>query len=87
MNTKPIPAIITLIAACISCVASLIGHVGLEIFTMRLLVTVICFLAIGSVVKLLMDKGLKQPEEPASDHEEENGKDDSSGETVDEDEE
>lgn len=63
MNTKPIPVIITLIAAGISCVASLIQNVGLHIFTVRLLVTVICFYIIGSIVRVAFDRGLKTMDE------------------------
>lgn len=79
MNTKPIPAIITLLAAGISCLASVIQGVEFSVFTVRLLVSVICFLVIGSVIRFIADKSLQTleeeseteetPEEPAEDTE------------------
>lgn len=63
MNTKPIPIIITLIAALVSCVASIIQHVSFTIFTTRLLWAVIIFGVIGSIVKVILDKSLNVMEE------------------------
>lgn len=71
MNTKPIPIIITLIAALVSCVASIIQHVSFTIFTTRLLWVVIIFGVIGSIVKVILDKSLNVMEEETDEENEE----------------
>ncbi len=71
MNTKPIPIIITLIAALVSCVASIIQHVSFTIFTTRLLWAVIIFGVIGSIVKVILDKSLNVMEEETDEENEE----------------
>lgn len=71
MNTKPIPIIITLIAALVSCVASIIQHVSFTIFTTRLLCAVIIFGVIGSIVKVILDKSLNVMEEETDEENEE----------------
>lgn len=71
MNTKPIPIIITLIAALVSCVASIIQHVSFTIFTTRLLGAVIIFGVIGSIVKVILDKSLNVMEEETDEENEE----------------
>lgn len=71
MNTKPIPIIITLIAALVSCVASIIQHVSFTIFTTRLLWVVIIFGVIGSIVKAILDKSLNVMEEETDEENEE----------------
>ncbi|MCR4694232.1 MAG: hypothetical protein K5773_02775 [Pseudobutyrivibrio sp.] len=64
MNTKPLPIIITLAAAFISCVISIIEHVDFSVFVMRLLITVAIFLVLGTIVKLVLDYSFKTLEEP-----------------------
>jgi hypothetical protein len=71
MNTKPIPIIITLIAALVSCVASIIQNVSFTIFTTRLLWAVIIFGVIGSIVKVILDKSLNVMEEETDEENEE----------------
>lgn len=56
MKTKTIPIIITLSAASISCLFSLIGHADMRIFVLRLLVSVLLFYVIGCFVKFFVDK-------------------------------
>lgn len=63
MNTKPIPIIITLIAAFISCIASVIQRVSFDIFTKRLLLAVICFAIIGIIVRVVIERSFKTMEE------------------------
>lgn len=72
MNTKPIPIIITLIAALVSCVASIIQHVSFTIFTTRLLWVVIIFGVMGSIIKVVLDKSLNVMEEETDEENEEN---------------
>ncbi|MBR5637563.1 MAG: hypothetical protein IKW81_11600 [Pseudobutyrivibrio sp.] len=55
MNTKPIPIIITLAAAFLSCVISIVQRVEFAVFVSRLLVVVIIFLCMGTVIKMILD--------------------------------
>ncbi|MDD6194241.1 MAG: hypothetical protein PUB19_05015 [Lachnospiraceae bacterium] len=79
MKTKSIPIIIILIAAAISCFASVIQGVSFDIFTKRLFWTVIIFAIIGVIVSIVMHQGFRtmeseeeQTEEVAEDTELEN---------------
>ena len=63
MNTKPIPIMITLIAAFISCIASVIQGVSFGVFTKRLLLSVLCFAVIGIIVRVVIDRSFKTMEE------------------------
>lgn len=79
MKTKSIPIIIVLIAAAISCFASVIQGVSFDIFTKRLFWTVIIFAIIGVIVSIVMHQGFRtmeseeeQTEEVAEDTELEN---------------
>ncbi|SDB10985.1 hypothetical protein SAMN02910298_00543 [Pseudobutyrivibrio sp. YE44] len=55
MNTKPIPIIITLAAAFISCVMSIVQDVDFSVFVGRLVVVVLIFMFLGTVIKLILD--------------------------------
>lgn len=76
MKTKSIPVIIVLIAAVISCFASVIQGVSFDVFTKRLFWTVIIFTVIGVVVSILMNRGfqtmVEDAREDAQEIEEEN---------------
>ena len=58
-NTKTVPIVITLAAAFISCLMSILQHVEFQVFTMRLLVTVVIFLVLGTIAKLVLDYSFK----------------------------
>ena len=62
MNTKHIPIIITLAAAFISCVMSIIQRVEFSVFVSRLLVVVIIFLTMGSIIKMILDYAFRELE-------------------------
>ena len=62
MNTKPIPIIITLAAAFISCVVSIIQRTDLTVFVSRLLVVVIIFLTMGTIIKMVLVFAFKELE-------------------------
>lgn len=62
MKTKSIPIIIVLIAAAISCFASVIQGVPFDIFTKRLFWTVIIFSVIGVIVSVVMRRGFQTME-------------------------
>ena len=55
MNTKPVPVIITLAAAFISCVISIMQRVEFSVFVSRLLIVVVIFLVMGTIIKMILD--------------------------------
>ena len=63
MNTKPIPIIITLLAAGITCLVSAIQRVPFAIYTKRLFIAVVCFALIGTVIKVILDRSFPVMEE------------------------
>ena len=64
MKTKPIPIIITLAAAFISCVISIIQRVDFSIFVGRLFVVVLVFLGMGTIIKMVLDYSFRTLEPP-----------------------
>lgn len=73
LKTRPLPIIITLIAAGLSCVLSIIQGKDFGTFFLRLLVSVIVFSFLGSLVKILLDYifNRKPKEEETKEDEEE----------------
>ncbi len=63
MNTKPIPAIITLVAAFICAIMAFVNHMNMLAFMKALLVVVITFLILGVVVKFVLDINFNRKEE------------------------
>lgn len=82
MNTKPIPIIITLLAAGISCLVSAIQGVSFGIYTKRLIITVVCFAVIGIVVRVVLDRSFAVMEPKSEDEEQEVEEDESTLEDV-----
>ena len=66
MNTKPIPIIITLAAAFISCVISIFQRVDFSVFVSRLLVVVLIFMTMGTIIKMILDYAFRTLEPPES---------------------
>ena len=66
MNTKPIPVIITLAAAFISCVISILQKVEFQVFVSRLLIVVVIFLVMGTIIKMILDYAFRVLEPPVS---------------------
>ena len=66
MKTKPIPVIITLSAALISCVMSLLQRVEFKVFVSRLLVVVVIFLFMGTIIKMILDYSFRTLEPTVS---------------------
>ena len=62
MKTKPIPAIVMLVAGLVVCIAGMAGHMETGRFVKMLLVV--------RIVKLLIDKNFKDMEEETTDGEE-----------------
>ena len=59
MKTKPIPIIITLAAALISCVISILQRVEFSIFLSRLIIVVAIFMVMGTIIKIVLDYAFK----------------------------
>ena len=59
MNTKPVPVIITLAAAFISCVISIMQRVEFSVFVSRLLIVVVIFLVMGTIIKMILDHSFR----------------------------
>ena len=76
MKTKPVPIIITLAAAFISCVMSIVQKVDFSVFVGRLVVVVFIFLFMGTVIKMILDYAFKTLEPISMDE------DNSSGEAL-----
>lgn len=55
-NTKTIPIMITLAAALIACILSIVQQVGLKEYVERLLFSVIIFGIIGIVIRVVLDR-------------------------------
>lgn len=59
INTKPVPIIITLAAAFISCVISIAQKVEFSEFVKRLAIVVAIFLVMGTIIKMILDYAFK----------------------------
>lgn len=69
MNSKPLPIIITLAAAFISCSASIMQKVDFSTFVFRLLIVVVVFLVLGTIIKMVIDYAFRTFEVPSIDDE------------------
>lgn len=58
-NTRPIPIMVTLAAAGISSVVSILKEVSFSRFVINLLITVIIFGILGSLIRVFLDMGFK----------------------------
>lgn len=81
-NTRPVPILITLAAAGISCVISILQGASLREYVIRLLLTVIIFGIFGSLVRVFLDMGFRadQKEEEKKAEEDEKESDDADDE-------
>ncbi|MBP5265534.1 MAG: hypothetical protein J6Z06_01780 [Lachnospiraceae bacterium] len=82
MNTKLIPPVVALTASAIACVVSIIQRVPFGTFTIRLVVSALLFLTIGTIIKMVLDWALAPEAELPEDMEAESS--DEAGETSDE---
>lgn len=89
MKTKPIPAIIMLIAGFIACVFGICQNLEMEMFIKTVLVSMVVFLVIGQIVRIILDRNIEkmadkteeteQEEEAISDEEMEKIEEESDG--------
>lgn len=63
MKTKPIPAIVMLIAGFVTCIISIYTHMELKVFTKTLLTVLIVFYILGTVIKIVLDRNFKEMKE------------------------
>lgn len=66
MKTKPVPAIVMLIAGFVTCIMAIYTHMELAAFTKRLLLVLIVFYIFGVIIKIILDKNFAEmaEEEP-----------------------
>lgn len=78
MKTKPIPAIIMLVAGFVACIAGMNAHMEVADFLKMLLIVLIVFYVLGCIVKQIVDKNFMEIEEDeTTDGEETEGEDES----------
>lgn len=71
-KSKLVPPFVTLLAAFITCIFSIVENVSFGLFTKRLLVVVIIFLILGTIIKMVYDKAtitLEEEEKPEGEFE------------------
>ncbi len=91
MKTKPIPAIVMLVAGFVTCIMSIRYHLELKEFTKTLLLVLIVFYLLGIVVKIILDKNFPQmskeeQEETTEEEETQEGQEQETAEPSDEEE-
>lgn len=77
MKTKPIPAIIMLVAGFVACIAGMNAHMEVADFLKMLLIVLIVFYVLGCIVKQIIDKNFMEIEDETTDGEETEGEDES----------
>ena len=70
MNTKPIPALLALIAGFVTCIMSFVQHVDIVVFAKRFVIVCVIFFIIGMIARILIEVNFKDilhplPEEEA----------------------
>ena len=63
MNTKSVPALVTLLAGFIACVAGIRAHMEVADFLIMLLIVLIVFYFLGGVVRMILDMNFKTKQE------------------------
>lgn len=71
MKTKPIPAIIMLIAGFVACVIGICQHMDMELFLKTVLITMIVFLVLGQIVRIILDRNIEKMADPKEEETEE----------------
>jgi len=63
MKTKPIPAIVMLLAGFVTCIMSIYNRLNLKTFTKTLLLVLIIFYFFGVIIKIVLDKNFVMAED------------------------
>ncbi|MDD6038394.1 MAG: hypothetical protein PUD20_06340 [bacterium] len=69
MNTKPIPAIIMLVAGLTTCIISIVQHFSLGTFVTTLFCVLLIFYLLGCIARVVLDKGFRVMQDPLSEFE------------------
>lgn len=69
MNTKPVPAIIMLVAGFVTCIVGIVQHFSIGTYIKTLFLVLIGFYLLGCIVKLVIDKGFRVMDDPLSEFE------------------
>ena len=64
MNTKPIPAIVMLVAGFVTCIISIVSHYSFGKFVKIEFGVLLGFYILGCIAKLVLDRGYRLMEEP-----------------------
>lgn len=84
MKTKPIPAIIMLIAGFVTCVIAIYTHMELKVFTKTLFWVLVIFYFLGIVIKVVLDRNFKEMQDEEVPEEEKDSEAEPEGEPQDE---
>lgn len=60
MNTKPIAAIMALIAGFVTCILSFVQHVDIVTFAKRFIIVCIVFFVIGTVIQIVINMNFNE---------------------------
>ena len=63
MNTKSVPALVTLLAGFVACIAGIRAHMEVADFLIMILIVLLVFYLAGGMVKLILDKNFKTMQE------------------------
>lgn len=64
MNTKPVPAIIMLIAGLVACIVSFMQQLSFGSFVRTELLVLVLFYILGCIVRLILDRGFYVMQDP-----------------------
>ncbi|MCI5934340.1 MAG: hypothetical protein MRZ65_02330 [Lachnospiraceae bacterium] len=64
MNTKPLPAIIMLLAGFVTCVISIVQHFSFGKFVKIEFGVLVGFYVLGCILKIVLEKGYRLMDEP-----------------------
>lgn len=62
MNTKPLPAILALIAGFVTCIISFVQGVDVTVFAKRFVIVCILFFVLGIIVSIVIHMNFKEME-------------------------
>lgn len=79
MNTRPIPIVLALAAAGMTCVISIVQKVSFGVFLLRLFVVVLIFYLLGIFVGILFLEALGPEKKPGEEAKDEEGEGESEG--------
>ena len=60
MKTKPIPVIIMLTAGFVACVLGIIQHMDMETFVRVVLITMVVFLLLGQIARIVLERNIQK---------------------------